>query len=328
MMEEKRSLSAAHWMLRRGGSCFTRASLSGIKRIQVSSGELGRSRGTGHVSGLWIDYWHHDESSVVGQWIAGLGSFYLASDETLTEVTTWSTEEIQHTTPSERFGKIVGISFATSLGRHAQFFSQSTEQSVMIRYHVTPFEELVNHLLSSTYMGPANESPCGCQRDIVWAFNFRMDDIQIRLRARSSVAGSRLAFFVPDHVHSPHDLSEGISRIFRRYGSQESSSQEELNHEATLRHRIQRETLFWQELTHDGDIVKLTTINLIFDTHLLIGLEFQYELGLSRSFGSTIGERHAFELNPDERPSLLVIQESGCQIIGIEVCFFSCPAAM
>ena len=147
----KRPFAAAHWMLTKIGSCFTGASLSGVRRIRASSGNPGRSRGADYKSGLWIEYWNGLESSVVGQWIRETGSLELATDERLVEVTTWSRQESHYTARSEKIGKILGVGFATSSGRHVQFLSQPVDQSVAIRCRATPFEELVRAFLHADH---------------------------------------------------------------------------------------------------------------------------------------------------------------------------------
>jgi hypothetical protein len=113
-----------------------------FKRIRVSIGKPGRSRSTCHISGLWIDYWERD-SVIVGQWVQEHGTLSLASDESLIEVTTWPTKEIQYTTPSERFGKISGISFTISSGRQVKFLVQPIEENIAMHHRSTLFEELV-----------------------------------------------------------------------------------------------------------------------------------------------------------------------------------------
>ena len=90
-------------------------------------------------------------------------------------------------------------------------------------------------------------------------------------------------------------------------------------HEAVLRYRILREPFFWNERARDGTIAHLLSVNLIFTAQALVGVEFRYELGLSRTFGSTTGEAYAFELGQGERLSVLVVQESRGEITGIEV---------
>ncbi len=155
----------------------------------------------------------------------------------------------------------------------------------------------------------------------MWAFNPRIDDIQVRLRANSSEAATRLAFYASDYdyPHLPHDLSDGITRDFRCYGTCDPLSHEDMRHQAILRCSIRREPLFWSERARDGTVAHLLTVNLYFTAQTLTGIEFRYELGLSRAFGSAAGQVHAFELGQGERLSVLVVQESHNEITGIEV---------
>jgi len=135
---------AAHWMLRRGGSCFGRASLVGVRQVRVSSGDFDRSRHAGHISGLWIDYWDDREAVIVGQWMREIGGFELEQDEVFTEIRTWSSDDIRFSTPAEKFGQIFGICFMTSSGKRAEFNQGGLERGVTMRYQATPWEEIVS----------------------------------------------------------------------------------------------------------------------------------------------------------------------------------------
>ncbi|CAH0022742.1 unnamed protein product [Clonostachys rhizophaga] len=210
---------SAYWMLGSGGSCFGGASLRGIKRIRVSSGLRGRSRSAKNISGLWIEYYQGDDV-VLGQWIHEVGSFDLASAESLTHIRVWSTLETETPLRMESFGKVVGIGFITSFGRQRNFRIHSQHDFIHMHWRSTPYEEL---------------------RDMMWAFGSDLDEVQV--------------------IHE----------------------------------------------------------SLLPDEKALVGIQFVYDLGITTSLGSVLGECYSLSLDEGENIVVLAVKEEENKIVSLEL---------
>jgi hypothetical protein len=127
------------------GTAYTAASLSGVRRIRISSGATGRSRTPQHISGLWLEYYDSDRPAIVGQWITELDSWELAPSEKITEVLIWSSNEFTRSQEGQaKLGRITGFSFATSDGNSKQILQEDTAGQVWIKFRANRFEELVS----------------------------------------------------------------------------------------------------------------------------------------------------------------------------------------
>ncbi|KAF2799429.1 hypothetical protein K505DRAFT_370966 [Melanomma pulvis-pyrius CBS 109.77] len=125
------------------GTAYTAASLSGVRRIRISSGATGRSRTSQHISGLWLEYYDSDGPVIVGQWITELDSWELAPSEKITEILMWSSNELTNSQEGQaKLGRIMGFSFATSNGNSKQILQEDTDGQVWIKFRANRFEEL------------------------------------------------------------------------------------------------------------------------------------------------------------------------------------------
>ncbi|KAH7320763.1 hypothetical protein B0I35DRAFT_510591 [Stachybotrys elegans] len=300
------------WMTRRG-ACFDAASLEGIRRVRVSAGLAGRSRLSEHVSGLWIEY-HHGPPVILGQWIRDIGGFDLMTTERLVKISVWSSQEAASMSESERYGKTVGLEFASSSGQKFRFYPGALRDDILeMHYEISPYEELAS---------------------MVWFFVEQYDDIQVRHRSQQPDAGPGLILYDTPRAFHPTDLSDGFSRAYRLFGGIKENPGEPSEQERSLRRLELRETFFWKDQTYNGTWVDLLTIRLCFNPKALVGVEFVYEQGITRKLGSMEGSLHELNISGDE-VTLLVVNTRAENLVGIDlytnkgkVCRASCANAV
>jgi len=139
---------AAH-MLRYPGSCVTTVRLGGIKRIRISCGSTGRSRGNQEISGLCFEFWDSDRPVIVGQWIEEISTVELKRGDRITKLSIWlsQTHDLRRAAsmPTENNGRVVGINIFTAAGvwKEVRF---GTNDAALLRlgFNENPFQRLVS----------------------------------------------------------------------------------------------------------------------------------------------------------------------------------------
>ncbi|KAF5674138.1 hypothetical protein FCIRC_7833 [Fusarium circinatum] len=105
----------------RGNGCFTSVMLAGIRRIGVSAGMPGRTRGLDHISGLCFEFWGSTDQVYLGQWYREVGYLSVKEDERICGFTFWQQQEhLSHglDTVLQSDGNISGIRITkTGLGQ-------------------------------------------------------------------------------------------------------------------------------------------------------------------------------------------------------------------
>ncbi|ORY56063.1 uncharacterized protein BCR38DRAFT_119373 [Pseudomassariella vexata] len=163
--------SAVEMLAHAGGFAFTSANFSRIRRIRVSAGRNGYSRGPKHISGLWIDYEDSDVPLILGQWITECAVLEMHDDERLVEVTTW--HDFTNRFSRVKFGPIVGISLVTSKGLKKEVLGQSVEGKVCLQYRENPYEKL---------------------NGIIWGFNRQWDHVRVLCSPRDGKPNTGMVF--------------------------------------------------------------------------------------------------------------------------------------
>lgn len=136
-------LASCPWMLSVGGSCFTTASLADVQRVRISAGAHGRSRDEFHISGLWFEYRSRVHDTIVGQWMTELDQFTLGPQETLIEISVRATKDIDLRGTGGAVGKVVCLTFVTSLENRYEFRRSEASAESHVQYCATPYEDLV-----------------------------------------------------------------------------------------------------------------------------------------------------------------------------------------
>lgn len=136
-------ISTAPWMLQRNGCCVGSASLTGVKRIRISIGYADGSRDDTNISGLWIEYWHTKNDTIIGQWLKEAGSLDVAKGERLVEISTWLRRDGRRLVPQRRFEKIAGMSFTVTSRQKVSFISGTADRAMVMTYRATRFERMV-----------------------------------------------------------------------------------------------------------------------------------------------------------------------------------------
>ncbi|KAF5595295.1 uncharacterized protein FSUBG_9195 [Fusarium subglutinans] len=105
----------------RGNGCFTSVLLAGVRRIGVSTGMPGRTRGLDHIAGLCFEFWGSTEQVYLGQWYREVGCLSVKEDERICGFTFWQQQEhLSHglDTVLQSDGNIAGIRITkTGLGQ-------------------------------------------------------------------------------------------------------------------------------------------------------------------------------------------------------------------
>ncbi|KAF4501066.1 hypothetical protein FAGAP_2728 [Fusarium agapanthi] len=76
-----------------GNGCFTSVMLAGIRRIGVSAGLPGRTRGLDHIAGLCFEFWGSTDQVYLGQWYREVGCLSVKQDERICGFTFWQQQE-------------------------------------------------------------------------------------------------------------------------------------------------------------------------------------------------------------------------------------------
>lgn len=97
------------------------------------------------ISGLWIDYHGATQPTIVGQWLAEVGSFDLGEAEKITEISTWVSRDRRESIDGPQLGRIVAISISTSLQRSSEFVGTKKEGAMRLKFRANQFEKLVCH---------------------------------------------------------------------------------------------------------------------------------------------------------------------------------------
>ncbi|RSL49429.1 hypothetical protein CEP54_012455 [Fusarium duplospermum] len=108
-------MSEVHWNnTPRAYSCFTSVVLSKLRRVGVSAGIHGRTRGPDHISGLCFEFWDSEVPVYVGQWFQQVGTLSLEPDERITSFTFWQAQESHPSNDKgENNGRITGVQIRT-----------------------------------------------------------------------------------------------------------------------------------------------------------------------------------------------------------------------
>ncbi|EEU40663.1 uncharacterized protein NECHADRAFT_76034 [Fusarium vanettenii 77-13-4] len=113
--------SQAPQALQRSNSCFTSVVLSNIRRIGVSVGIPGRTRGPDHVSGLCFEFWDSKVPVYVGQWFHEVRSLPVGRRERITGFTFWQAQESHpNNAELENSGRITGIKISKLTHGHQE----------------------------------------------------------------------------------------------------------------------------------------------------------------------------------------------------------------
>ncbi|KAF5240617.1 hypothetical protein FANTH_9505 [Fusarium anthophilum] len=131
----------------RGNGCFASVMLASIRRIGVSTGIPGRTRGLDHIAGLCFEFWGSTEQVYLGQWYREVGCLSVKEDERICGFTFWQQQEhLSHglDTVLQSHGSIAGIRIAkTGLGRRDVEIILG-DKNDMLPYSLTenPYERL------------------------------------------------------------------------------------------------------------------------------------------------------------------------------------------
>ncbi|CAH0051004.1 unnamed protein product [Clonostachys solani] len=292
----------APWMNQEEGSCFTTASLQGIRRIRMSMGTDNRCRSASHMSGLWIEYYGDRRDVIVGQWIQESARVLLQPDERIIDLTIWSTMEVTFQFPVQKLGKISGIELGTTRNRVVRTqMPPNRGARTYVRYTATPFEDITS---------------------IIWGFNSRMDDVQVRLDPNQLLAQKTLAFGHSERHPRPFDLSDGRSRSYFEFLSSDFAAGSFRFRELSMRYHFPRNTYFFEDVNSRGQPVRLTEVQISPDVDgNIAGLAFHYDDGKivkQGRFGYSSISLH-LDHGRDERISLLLVYQVAAGKRGLEI---------
>lgn len=142
----KDKLEKAPSSLRRSEGCFYSVILSGVRRIGVSKGLPGLTRGLDHVAGLCFEFWGSAHPVYIGQWDCEVGYLSLEQGERICSFTFWQRQEsLASSSSRENAGRITGIKITkTGLGQRDMEIVLGDKQK-MLPYSFTenPYERLV-----------------------------------------------------------------------------------------------------------------------------------------------------------------------------------------
>ncbi|KAJ3466142.1 hypothetical protein MRS44_006800 [Fusarium solani] len=176
------SMDQHHWgktprVLQNSSSCFTSAVLSKIRRIGLSAGIPGRSRGPGHISGLRFEFWGSDVPVYVGQWFHEVDMLCLEPGERVTSFTFLQAQESSpNNTQRENSGRITGIKICKSGSGQKEVEICFGDRDDMLAYSFTenPYEELDG---------------------LAWSFDHQYDYIYVITRCSRPHAGTVLELY-------------------------------------------------------------------------------------------------------------------------------------
>jgi hypothetical protein len=126
--------------------CFTSVMLFGIRRIGVSTGLPGRTRGLDHIAGLCFEFWGSTHPVYLGQWHREVGSLSVKEGERVCSFTFWQQQEsLPHNNSRENQGRITGIRITkTGLGqRDMEIILGDKKDMLSYSFTENPYERLV-----------------------------------------------------------------------------------------------------------------------------------------------------------------------------------------
>ncbi|KAH7478393.1 hypothetical protein FOMA001_g9274 [Fusarium oxysporum f. sp. matthiolae] len=142
----KDGLEKAPGSLRHSEGCFTSVMLAGIRRIGVSRGLPGRTRGLDHVAGLCFEFWDSAHPVYIGQWYCEVGYLSLKQGESICSFTFWQQQEsLPGNNSRENAGRITGIKITkTGLGQKDMEVVLGDKQEMLSYSFVeNPYEHLM-----------------------------------------------------------------------------------------------------------------------------------------------------------------------------------------
>uniref|UniRef100_A0A0D2XFZ2 Uncharacterized protein n=1 Tax=Fusarium oxysporum (strain Fo5176) TaxID=660025 RepID=A0A0D2XFZ2_FUSOF len=142
----KDGLEKAPGSLRRSEGCFTSVMLAGIRRIGVSRGLPGRTRGLDHVAGLCFEFWDSAHPVYIGQWYCEVGYLSLKQGERICSFTFWQQQEsLPGNNSRENAGRITGIKITkTGLGqKNMEVVLGDKQEMLSYSFVENPYEHLV-----------------------------------------------------------------------------------------------------------------------------------------------------------------------------------------
>ncbi|EWY87857.1 hypothetical protein FOYG_09241 [Fusarium oxysporum NRRL 32931] len=142
----KDGLEKAPGSLRRSEGCFTSVMLARIRRIGVSRGLPGRTRGLDHVAGLCFEFWDSAHPVYIGQWYCEVGYLSLKQGERICSFTFWQQQEsLPGNNSRENAGRTTGIKITkTGLGQKDMEVVLGDKQEMLSYSFVeNPYEHLM-----------------------------------------------------------------------------------------------------------------------------------------------------------------------------------------
>ncbi|KAF4980918.1 hypothetical protein FDECE_17785 [Fusarium decemcellulare] len=147
--------------LKRSNGCFTSVVLSNVRRIGISVGLGGKSRGANHISGLCFEFWGTSEPIYVGQWYCKVGTIQLEQGERLQRFTFWQTQEAPPFSQQENYGKVTGVRICKAGYTREELEVCLGNKEDMLSYS---FDE---------------NSYEGLKTGLAWAFDHKLDHIYV-----------------------------------------------------------------------------------------------------------------------------------------------------
>ncbi|RSL87389.1 hypothetical protein CEP52_015543 [Fusarium oligoseptatum] len=143
-------MSKDHWkraprVFRSSNSCYTSVVLSNIRRVGVSAGLPGRTRGLDHISGLCFEFWDSKVPVYVGQWFQQVGTLSLEPDERIASFTFWQSQESHpNNDEGENSGRITGVQICTvgSGGKQGGIYVGGGKHMLVYSFAENPYEKL------------------------------------------------------------------------------------------------------------------------------------------------------------------------------------------
>ena len=129
--------------------------LSNIRRIRVSVGIPGRTRGPDHVSGLCFEFWNSKVPVYLGQWFHEVRSLPVGRGERITGFTFWQAQESNpNNAELENSGRITGITISKLVLGHQEsaFRFGGKDDMLVYSFRANPYETLVGTHRFSLYL--------------------------------------------------------------------------------------------------------------------------------------------------------------------------------
>ncbi|KAM0429261.1 hypothetical protein ACHAPT_006475 [Fusarium lateritium] len=154
--------------------CFTSTTLSNIRRVGLSVGVPGRTRGPNHISGLRFKFWDSNVPVYVGQWFHEVDSLSLAPGERIAGFTFLQTQESDPNSElRNNIGRITGVKICKTGLEHKEVEISFGRKDDMLEYSFVEnlYEELDG---------------------LAWSFEHQCDYIYVLTRPPKSRPGSVL----------------------------------------------------------------------------------------------------------------------------------------